>query len=170
MKILLISSYCTIQKIKKYILLGTYFLLFLIAIAIQNNHQCGLSYLKIVLLILCCSWVILKLLIRPYKIIGNVILYPDGHAIIELDNKREKIIIKSIKVLYGGYDGDIFNVFEIFYKGTWSRDGTENFIFINDLKYQFYIGNFVEKEKLINFLKFLNCRGINIMFIQNTEQ
>ena len=103
---------------------------------------------------------VLAIFIDLYDVHGNLKILKSGQLIIDLDNNKRALLIESISFYYGGYNG-ASQSFEVLFTGSWTKDGTKNYLVINGENYQILLENEEEFLKLNSIIKEL--RSLNIL-------
>jgi len=120
------------KHIRRIIFLLIYLNFIAIVLCINFLHA-EYPFLKWSFVLFLCAWGIHYWFIDTFNVLGLCIFKSEEILIIEND---QKLILKhsetkDITFYYGGYNGEM-REYEIFYKGSWIRDGTKNFIIINN--------------------------------------
>lgn len=120
------------------------------------------------LILIFSIWVYLNSFVDPYNKIGKISIYKDGQVIIEQNSQLNKEQIRLLKFYYGGYNGKM-KVYKLFLTGSWFLDGSDNFLYINDKKYQILINEQADLNSLISIVHELHNKGINAEYIKKIK-
>jgi hypothetical protein len=160
-----IIKYNIFFKIRK-VFIGLIIVFFLILVILYKKPiRPGLIYLILIFIML--SWGILYFVFIPYEKKGSIILNLDRQCLIEIENKQEIINLQNIVFYYGGYAGEAY---PIKYIPTFSavRDGTQNYIMINNIKYQVLINSKEDWMTILSFIDKMNNMGIQSNWVRMT--
>lgn len=148
-----IIAYKRVHKIRIAMPVLIYILVIVILLSYNSSAALWIRILKNAVLFILIGFGILNLLFSYHKKIGSLILKKNGECCIELDNKSIPVIINSIKLLYGGYNGEV-HIYEAVIIFSNGRDGTCNYLIINDVEYQILLNN---KEDWNNIKMIMNA-------------
>ncbi|NVO02742.1 MAG: hypothetical protein HXX09_08535 [Bacteroidetes bacterium] len=117
------------------------------------------SFLKWITLSLVGVYIVLAIFIDLHDVRGNLKIFKSGEIIIDLDNNKRTTLIDTISFYYGGYNGASQSL-EVLFTGSWTKDGTKNYLVINGEKYQILLENEEELLKLNSIIKELRSLDI----------
>jgi hypothetical protein len=136
----------------------------LIVVYILKNKPINVVYIWVTLSLFFIIYLVLSLL-KNYSTYGSIIIDENDTCVIQTNSKSEKIIINSLKVIYSGYKGEAYP-FEYFITFTNARDGTYNYIIINDKSYQILIKSKQDLQKLLTILDIMQKKGIQTSWVK----
>jgi hypothetical protein len=154
------------KYIRRIIFMLIYLNLIIIGVCIKIYHI-DYSLLKLSLICLLGFWSIHALFVRIYNVLGVIIFNSDRILITRNDKEIVFVFSELINITfkYGGYKGEM-REYEIFYTGSSGRDGTKNFININDNHFQFLVKSKSDADFIKNYLKDIKNYNINVKFIK----
>lgn len=111
---------------------------------------------------------IIIVLIPNYSKIGSITLQKPHQCIIKHGNNTELLKIEKMLFRYGGYAGAEYPLWYLPALFTKSRDGTQNYIIINNLEFQVYLSCKKEYIEISSFVDEMRISGINSKWITMT--
>jgi hypothetical protein len=161
-----IIEYNIHYKVKRNLFLLTYLLALFLSIFREE-----LQFLKYVLLSAILLWAVYQLFVKTYKVIGKYSINYKNE--IHICNKSIEYRIKiseldSISFYYGGYSGEAYEI-GFFFSGSFLRDGTKNYLKINqnkDNKLQILLKNKEDANYIISFIDSLKETGVHTELIK----
>ena len=152
-----IITYSTVNKIRRFLpfLIYSYGLLLIFT---NRSSSIGIQILKYSGLIVVITWLVVDIFIDTYKKIGSIKLSNYGNCEIELNGIKKPIEINSILLFYGGYNGESCTIEKLITFSN-ARNGTCNYLIINNIAYQIILHNKEDWNKIKSILNELDSKN-----------
>ena len=134
-----IIIFSTVSKIRRFIPFLTYSY-FLLLVFLDRSTNTEIQILIYSGLIVIITWFLADLFSDSYKKIGSISIKSSDNCEIELNGVKRPIDINSILLYYGGYNGELHET-EFFITFSNGRNGTCNYLVINNIAYQIILHN-----------------------------
>lgn len=134
----------------------------LVIVTIFSHNSAAVGWLRILkyaTIFIIVGFGIINLLFTYHKKNGSISLRKNGECCVELDDKSIQVTINSIKLNYGGYNGEV-HIYEAFITFSNARDGTCNYLTINDVEYQVLLNNIEDWNNIKMIINALHETGI----------